>query len=100
MSGKQETQAAEPLKSEEGNLFSKVFRSSLNQFEIPKLLAEREKQKQLEYQSREETDIGAIDGERLSDEELLEMKNLDVKFGYQNQNVSMTEEERLENERS
>ncbi len=48
----------------------------LNQFEIPKLLKERETKKQEEYQQREEIDLRQIE-KGISKEEYEEMKELD-----------------------
>lgn len=55
------------------------MQKTVDSFEIPKLLRERELQKQKEYQEREETDITKIE-KGITDEEIKDMRQLDRIF--------------------
>ena len=57
-----------------------MFRQTLDQFEIPKLLKEREQAKLMELSEREETDVSQIE-KGVTEEEMDDMKNLDSFYG-------------------
>lgn len=101
-----ESKEGEPNISKVGQLFSDKFRPAMSQFEIPKLLNEREKQVQEEIDSRELEDLSNLvdeDGKRIkiSPEEFREMKRQDARFSLERDEESaMTPEEREELERA
>lgn len=69
---------------------------SLNPFEIPKLLKEREDQKKREFELRNSQDVQQIAGESFTREEALEMEYADDAFLYSKQQAD--EEDTLEQE--
>lgn len=103
---KEKTSEDEPRISEVGRLFSDKFRPAMSQFEIPKLLNERERQVQEELDSRELEDLSNLVDEngkriRISPEEFREMQKQDARFSYsRDDEAALTPEEREELERA